>query len=645
MADGHLQGEPFVFFLFHRGHWAFRRQHDDISRRRFLHGGLRLHLRPGSSRAWIAPTDGDHARKGNLGRQILRFDGVALLLLYFGNALRFRDAGVEDGSLNCSALLDVAAGRFGRRARWQFLAVNRRCEEDHTPDETARFAHGSTSGLKAGEDIVFIGNAAWKHGREREEGSAACGDAGRTIAITYLEHPGSARPAGERGIRFIASSASTRETINPGLAEVFMHPAAPRRRSFVPVPPPSHFSLENLPYGVCRRRNGPRCIAVALGECVVDLTALEALGLLDLPVLQGQRVFQSATLNAFMAQKRAVWSAMRARVRQLLDADEPTLRDNAELLAHVLVPKDEVEMLLPADIGDYTDFYSSREHATNVGTMFRGAEKALQPNWLHLPVAYHGRASSIIVSGTNVRRPWGQSKPDDATPPIFGPSRSLDFELEMAAFVGSGNALGQPIPLAEAENHLFGMVLLNDWSARDIQAWEYVPLGPFLGKNFATSISPWIVPMEALEPFRVPAPPQEPTPLPYLHSPTRTTYDIHLEVSLRGEKMSTSMRVCASNFRHLYWTLAQQVAHHTVNGCNLRPGDLLASGTISGPTPDSYGSLLELTWRGSRPLPVGDETRTFLRDGDCVTMTAWCQGEGFRVGFGSVSATILPAQQ
>ncbi len=417
------------------------------------------------------------------------------------------------------------------------------------------------------------------------------------------------------------------------------------QRSFIPVSAESHFPIQNLPYGVCRLPSGECCIASAIGDSIVDLTALEALGLLDIPNLHGRRVFDTGKLNAFMGQGRSVWSKIRRRLQQLLDADEPTLRDNAEMQARVLVPMSEVEMLLPADIGDYTDFYSSREHASNVGTMFRGSDKALQPNWLHLPVAYHGRTSSIIVSGTDVRRPCGQSKPDGTATPIYGPSQSLDFELEMAAFIGKGNALGQPIPIAEAEEHLFGMVILNDWSARDIQSWEYVPLGPFLGKNFATSISPWVVTMEALAPFHVPAPTQDPSPLAYLSAPDRRTYDIHLEVFLQGETMSQAKRICASNFRYLYWTLAQQVAHHTVNGCNLRTGDLLASGTISGPTPDSYGSLLELSWRGTRPVNVGDATRTFLLDGDRVTMTAWCQGDGYRIGFGSVTAQILPAKQ
>jgi fumarylacetoacetase len=417
----------------------------------------------------------------------------------------------------------------------------------------------------------------------------------------------------------------------------------PGLRSFVPVAPTSHFPIQNLPYGVCRRRGGERFLAVAIGEHVLDVTALEAQGLLDVPSLSGRRVFHAGTLNAFMAMDRAAWKEVRAVLSRLLRADETTLRDNTAVRERVLTPMAEVESLLPADIGDYTDFYSSREHATNVGTMLRGPDNALMPNWLHLPVAYHGRASSVVVSGTPVRRPCGQSKPESAATPLFGPSRSLDFELEMAVFVGPGNELGRPIAIGDAEDHQFGMVLLNDWSARDIQAWEYVPLGPFLAKNFATSISPWVVTLEALEPFRTAAPPQDPPPFPYLHDQPRTTFDIRLEVYLQGAKMTAAQRICASNFKYLYWTLAQQLAHHTVNGCNLRPGDLLASGTISGPTPDSYGSLLELTWRGTKPLNVGGEARRFLEDGDKVTLTGWCQGDGYRVGFGTAGGEITPS--
>ncbi|HZY89456.1 MAG TPA: fumarylacetoacetase, partial [Gemmataceae bacterium] len=291
----------------------------------------------------------------------------------------------------------------------------------------------------------------------------------------------------------------------------------PSLRSFVPVPPESHAPIQNLPYGIFRRRSGGgRRTGVAIGNAVLDLTLLEERGLLNVAALRGRRVFDTGALNAFMASGRAAWGEVRAAVSRLLRADEPTLRDNVSLRDQGLVPMAEVEMLLPADVGDYTDFYSSREHATNVGTMLRGPDKALMPNWLHLPVAYHGRASSVVVSGTDVRRPRGQFKPDADPAPTFGPTRSLDFELEVAAFVGPGNELGRPVPVAEAAEHLFGLVLLNDWSARDVQAWEYVPLGPFLAKNFATSISPWVVTLEALEPFRVAGPAQDPAPLPYL---------------------------------------------------------------------------------------------------------------------------------
>jgi fumarylacetoacetase len=345
-----------------------------------------------------------------------------------------------------------------------------------------------------------------------------------------------------------------------------------------------------------------------------------------------------------MACGRPIWQQVRARVSQLLRHDEPALRDNAELRANALLPIADVEMLLPAEIGDYTDFYSSREHATNVGTMMRGPDNALQPNWLHLPVAYHGRASSVVVSGTDVGRPHGQTKGDNDATPTFGPSRSLDFELEMGFFIGPGNPLGQPIPIGQAPEHIFGMVLVNDWSARDIQRWEYVPLGPFLAKNFATTISPWIVTLDALEPFRTSGPKQDPAPLPYLRSPGDWAFDIHLEVLLQSAAMDQPHVVCRSNAKHLYWNVCQQLAHHTVNGCNLRPGDLLASGTISGPTPDSYGSMLELAWKGTKPiaLPNG-EKRVFLQDGDRVTLAGWCQGPGYRVGFGEATGRVLPA--
>jgi fumarylacetoacetase len=420
----------------------------------------------------------------------------------------------------------------------------------------------------------------------------------------------------------------------------------PALRSFVPVPPESHFPIQNLPYGVFRPRAGgsPR-IGVAIGESILDLAILDDADLLNSPALRGRDVFAQATLNAFMALGRPAWSEARSIISRLLRADVPTLRDHARLREAVLVPAAEADMLLPAEIGDYTDFYSSREHATNVGTMLRGPENALMPNWLYLPVAYHGRTSSVVISGTDLHRPHGQTKPGDAAKPVFGPSRSLDFELELGVFVGPGNELGRPILVETTPDHLFGMVLVNDWSARDIQAWEYVPLGPFLAKNFGTSISPWVVPLEALEPFRVAGPAQDPPPFPYLRTTGERAYDIHLEVWLQGEKMEGPHRICTSNAKHLYWNVCQQLAHHTINGCNMRPGDLLASGTISGPAPDSYGSLLELGWRGTRPIsfPNG-ETRSFLLDGDRVTMTGWCQGPGHRVGFGEVTGKIVAAR-
>jgi fumarylacetoacetase len=416
-------------------------------------------------------------------------------------------------------------------------------------------------------------------------------------------------------------------------------------RSFVPVSADSHFPIQNLPYGIFRPAAGlPARVGVALGDQVVDLSVVDDAEVLNVPGLRGRRLFAESALNSFLEAGPEVWHAARAAISRLLRIDEPTLRDNAPLRSRALVPMAQVEMLIPVTIGDYTDFYSSREHATNVGSMFRGPDKALLPNWLHLPVAYHGRASSVVVTGTDLRRPWGQMNPENAPEPKFGPSRAVDFELEMGTLVGPGNRLGHPIPIADAARHLFGMVLVNDWSARDIQQWEYVPLGPFLAKNFGTSISPWVVPFEALEPFRTTGPVQDPTPLPYLQSKGDWAYDIRLEASLQSPRMDKPGRICATNFKYLYWNVCQQLAHHTVNGCNVRAGDLLASGTISGPTPGSYGSMLELTWRGSKPisLPNG-ELRTFLEDGDRVTMTGWCQGHGYRIGFGELTGKIVAA--
>ncbi|MFB0845953.1 fumarylacetoacetase [Paenibacillus oleatilyticus] len=416
-------------------------------------------------------------------------------------------------------------------------------------------------------------------------------------------------------------------------------------RSFVEVAPESHFPIQNLPYGVFRSRNGgtPR-IGVAIGQYVLDLAVLDQAGCFGRTEAAGKGIFDQASLNAFMALGRPVWQQVRAEIQRLLSADEPELRDNVGLRTAALLPQKDVELLLPVEIGDYTDFYASRDHAFNVGTMFRGKENALMPNWHHLPVGYHGRASSIVLSGTDVRRPQGQMKPPDAAAPVFGPSRQLDFELEIGWFMGAGNPLGTPIPVERAEEHIFGLVLVNDWSARDIQAWEYQPLGPFLAKNFATSISPWVVPLDALEPFRIRGSRQEPEPLAYLKQEGAHAFDIKLEVHLQCDDMERAERITESNVKYLYWSMAQQIAHHTVGGCNLRAGDLLASGTISGPDKASRGCMLELAWRGAEPLELSDGVkRVWLEDGDRLTMTGYAQGDGYRIGFGEVTGRVLPS--
>ena len=420
----------------------------------------------------------------------------------------------------------------------------------------------------------------------------------------------------------------------------------PSVHSFIDVPPESHFPLQNLPWGVFAPTAGSgRRIATRLGDTVVDLSVLEDAGLLDDAGLP-RGMFSHPVLNPFMDVDPERRRLVRRLLHGLLRADEPTLRDDPTLRARALLPVDEVIVHLPVLVRDYTDFYSSREHATNVGIMFRGRENALMPNWLHMPVGYHGRASSIVVSGTDIVRPRGQTQPGDGEAPVFGPSRLMDFELEMGFFIGGGTPLGRPVAVDEAWDHIFGLVLVNDWSARDIQKWEYQPLGPFNAKNFGTSISPWVVTPDALAPFRCAAPEQDPAPLPYLAESARRTYDIALEVDVRAEDAGSGLTVCRSNFKHLYWTMAQQLAHHTVTGCNLGTGDMLASGTISGPDKGSFGSMLEITWRGTEPvtLPDGAE-RKFLADGDTVSMTGWCQGDGYRVGFGEVAGKVLPARE
>ncbi len=403
--------------------------------------------------------------------------------------------------------------------------------------------------------------------------------------------------------------------------------------SFIEVSPDSDFPIQNLPYGIFSTQANPNPrVGTRLGDVIVDLSLLDDDGLFGIK----RGFFADSSLNRFMASGRETWQTIRQRLTRLLGEEQASLKREA------LSPVNQIQMHLPVNIGDYTDFYASREHATNVGIMFRGKENALMPNWLHLPVGYHGRASSVVVSGTDVIRPRGQVKPKDA-PPEFVASRQLDFELEMGFFVGVGNELGRPISIDDARDHIFGMVLLNDWSARDIQAWEYQPLGPFLAKNFATSISPWVVTMDALEPFRVPLPGQDPAPLPYLRSDSASGIDITLEVTLQSARMDKPQTISRSNMKYLYWSIDQMLSHHTVTGCNMRVGDLCGTGTISGPTEDSCGSLLELTWRGERPIQLPDgETRTFLQDGDTITMKGYCQGDGYRIGFGEVVGKILP---
>jgi fumarylacetoacetase len=415
-------------------------------------------------------------------------------------------------------------------------------------------------------------------------------------------------------------------------------------KSFIEVAPDSHFPIQNLPFGIFKPAQGAARVGVAIGELVLDLSILEELGHFRTPEFQDRLVFSDGALNSFLALGRPAWSKAREVIQNLLAADTATLRDDGALRSRVFHAQKDVTMQVPARIGDYTDFYSSYHHAHNVGTMLRGPENALMPNWKWLPVAYHGRASSIVASGTDVRRPHGQTKPPDAPAPIFGPSRSFDYELETAFLIGPGNTLGQPVPIDRATEQIFGLVLMNDWSARDVQGWEYQPLGPFLAKNFCTSISPWVVTLEALESFRKPLPAQDPEPLPYLRAAHDYTYDIQLEARLQTATMDAPHVITRTNFQNLYWSIAQQLAHHTVNGCNLRPGDLLASGTISGPTEESRGCMLELTWRGANPLTLPNgETRKWLEDGDSLTITGWAQGEGHRIGFGEVTGRVLPA--
>lgn len=422
-----------------------------------------------------------------------------------------------------------------------------------------------------------------------------------------------------------------------------MSPFSPALQSWVPCSPDSDFPIQNLPFGICRRPGEDRAFAASIiGERVIDLAVLHEIGAFEgIPLPPS--IFLHDQLNPFIALGKTIGRTVRERLAEILR--EGTSHEGIKGAAtRWLIPVREVQHLLPVQIGDYTDFYSSLDHATNVGKMFRDPENALLPNWKHLPVGYHGRASSIQVSGHAFHRPKGQIKPEEG-PPVFGPTRLLDFELEMAFVTGKETAPGDCIPTAQAEDAIFGLALFNDWSARDIQKWEYVPLGPFLAKNFASTLSPWLVTLEALEPFRVSGPEQDPPVLPYLRQEGAHHFDIHLEVAIQPQG-GEPYTVCHSNLRHMYWSMSQQLAHHTINGCNIRVGDLYASGTISGPDTGSFGSMLELSWKGTREVPLGDgQTRRFVQDGDTVILRGYGTRDGVRIGFGECVATVLPARE
>ncbi|MCL9770431.1 fumarylacetoacetase [Flavobacterium sp. HXWNR69] len=416
----------------------------------------------------------------------------------------------------------------------------------------------------------------------------------------------------------------------------------PNRKSWIPVPENSDFPIQNIPFGVFITKEDVITIGTRIGNCAIDMGALQQLGYFEGIELTDD-MFMQDTLNDFISDGRKTWRLVRNRLAELFDENNPILRDNKSHREVVIFKVEDIEMLLPVQIGDYTDFYSSKEHATNVGKMFRDPDNALLPNWLHIPVGYHGRSSTIVPSGIPVHRPYGQTLPNGETTPVFGPSRLVDFELETAFITTDANLMGEPISVEEAEEHIFGMVLFNDWSARDIQKWEYVPLGPFLAKNFASSISPWIVTMDALEPFRTKGPEQSPEPLPYLQQKGEKAFDINLEVAIKPENIDETI-VSRSNFKYMYWSMAQQLAHHTINGCRVNSGDMMGSGTISGPTEDSFGSMLELTWGGQKPLKMKDGSeRKFINDNDTVIIRGYCQKGNLRIGFGEVSTKLLPA--
>jgi fumarylacetoacetase len=416
----------------------------------------------------------------------------------------------------------------------------------------------------------------------------------------------------------------------------------PKRKSWIEVPVDSDFPIQNLPYGVFITKDDVITTGTRIGDYAIDMGALQQLGYFDGIDLTDD-LFLQDTLNEFISDGKKTWRQVRNRLSDIFLETNETLRDNPKHRELVIFHISEVEMQLPVQIGDYTDFYSSKEHATNVGKMFRDPENALLPNWLHIPVGYHGRSSTIVPSGHPIHRPYGQTLPNGETEPVFGASKLVDFELEMAFITTDANQMGEPVPVNEAEDYIFGMVLFNDWSARDIQKWEYVPLGPFLAKNFASTISPWIVTMDALEPFRCASPEQNPLPLPYLQQKGNKAFDINLEVAIKPNNVDETI-VSKSNFKYMYWTMSQQLAHHTINGCRVNSGDMMGSGTISGATEDSFGSMLELTWGGKNPLTMADGTeRKFINDNDMVIIRGFCKNDSVRIGFGECSGKLLPA--
>jgi len=419
----------------------------------------------------------------------------------------------------------------------------------------------------------------------------------------------------------------------------------PSLKSWIEVKSDSDFPIQNIPFGIFSPAGKSPRPATIIGETLIDLSVLAEEGFFDDIIDEEYDAFFASSLNDLISLGKEFTAKLRNKISELFSHDNEIIRDDSELKSKLLFRQENVEMHMPVEVGDYTDFYSSIEHATNVGTMFRDPDNALFPNWRHLPVGYHGRASSIVVSGTDIHRPNGQTLPAGEDKPVFGPCRLFDFELEMAFITGKGNKLGNPVKLEDAEDYIFGMVIFNDLSARDIQKWEYVPLGPFLAKNFGSVISPWIVTLDALKPFRVEGPKQEPEVLPYLKFKGNRNFDINLEVAIQAENGDETI-VSKSNHKYLYWNIAQQLAHQTVNGCNIKPGDMYASGTISGPTKDSFGSMLELSWGGKNPLTLNDGSeRKFIQDNDTIIMRGYAENNGVRVGFGGSVCKVLPAKK